>query len=152
MSGIETGFRTSFESAVASQLTNDLALEPTVGSKAHELLASFHQQAAQIAHVCMVGYVDLSRKAGERGRLALDWYDDFTALLLDIAANAGIEPILRKDRSTRARSGWLFDAARTLETFLYPHMRSPSDEACGKRLERSRRRLTAPARQKPSVR
>jgi hypothetical protein len=152
MRGLETGLRSSFEIAVASQLTNYLALEPTVGSKAQELMAPFRQQADQIAHVCMVGYVDLSQGAGKKGRLALDWYDDFTALLLDIAANAGIKPTLRKDRATRARSGWLLEAAQLLETFLYRHMRSPSAEACEKRLERSRKRLTTPARQKLSAR
>jgi hypothetical protein len=151
MSGLETGMRTSFEIAVASQLTKYLALEPTISSNADQLIASFRQQAAQIAHVCMVGYVELSQEAGKGGRLALDWYDDFTALLLDIAGKAGIEPTLRKDRRTRVRSGWLFDAAHSLETFLQRHMRSPSPEACGKRLERSRRRLRTPARQKPSA-
>jgi hypothetical protein len=151
MSGLETGMRTSFEIAVASQLSKYLAFEPTIGSNADQLMTSFREQAAQIAHVCMVGYVELSQEAGKRGRLALDWYDDFTALLLDTSAKAGIEPTLRKDRLTGVRSGWLFEAAQSLETFLQPHMRSPSQEACGKRLERSRRRLRAPARQKPSA-
>jgi len=78
----------------------------------------------------------------------LDWYDDFTALLLDIANMAGVKPTLRKDRSIGARSGWLFEAAQALESFLYPEMRSPSPEACGKRLERSQRRLRERERQK----
>jgi hypothetical protein len=141
MSGRETGFRTGFEIAVASQLGEYLALDPTIGSEAHDLMASFREQAAQISHVCMVGYADLSDKAGKQGRLALDWYDDFTALLLSIAVRSGIEPALQKDRVTRVRSGWLFDAAQAFEMFLYPHMRSPSAEACGKRLERSLKRL-----------
>jgi hypothetical protein len=152
MSGLETGWRTGFEIAVASQLSRYLALEPTFGSNADKLMRSFCEQAAQIAHVCMVGYVELSQAAGKRGRLALAWYDDFTALLLDIAAKAGIEPTLRKDRLTGVRSGWLFEAAQSLETFLERYMRSPSPEACGKRLERSRTRLKGPARQKRSAR
>jgi hypothetical protein len=152
MSGLETGMRTSFEIAVASQLTKYLALEPTIGSNADKLITSFRQQAAQIAHVCMVGYVELSQEGGKRGRLVLDWYDDFTALLLDIAAKAGIEPTSRKDRQTGVRSGWLFEAAQSLETFLERYMRSPSPEACGKRLERSRGRLRPRARQKRSAR
>jgi len=151
MSGRETGLRTGFEIAVTSQLAKYLALEPTVGAKANELMTSFRERATQIAHACMIGYVDLSQEAGKQGREALDWYDDFTALLLRVAAKAGIEPTLRKDRNTRTRSGWLFEAAQSLETFFYPHMRSPSAEACGKRLERSRKRLRTPARQKPST-
>jgi hypothetical protein len=152
MSGLETGFRTGFDIAVASQLVRYLTLEPTIDSKAHELMASFRQQAAQIGHVCMIGYTDLSREAGKQGRLALEWYDDFTALLLEVAAKAGVEPKNTKDRITKIRSGWLIDAAIALETFLYREMRSPSAEACGKRLERSRKRLRARARQKPSAR
>jgi hypothetical protein len=152
MSGLETGFRTGFDIAVASQLVRYLTLEPTIDSKAHELMASFRQQAAQIGHVCMIGYTDLSREAGKQGRLALEWYDDFTALLLEVAAKAGVEPKNTKDRITKIRSGWLIDAAIALETFLNREMRSPSAEACGKRLERSRKRLRARARQKPSAR
>ena len=152
MSGLETGFRTGFEIAVASQLARYLTLEPTIDSKAHELMASFRQQAAQIGHVCMIAHADLSNQSGKQGRLAIEWYDDFTALLLEVAAKAGVEPRNTKDRFTKVRSGWLFDAAMAFETFLYRGMRSPSAEACGKRLERSRKRLRALARQKPSAR
>jgi hypothetical protein len=155
MCGFETGFQNSFETAVASQLARYLALEPTVAGssgKAQELMSSFRREAAQVGHVCMVGYVDLSQKVGQQGRLALAWYDDFTALLLEVAAKAGVEPKNSKNRSTGIRGGWLIDAAMALETFFYREMRSPSAEACGKRLERSRKRLKAVARQKPSPR
>ena len=154
MCGPETGFRNSFEIAVASQLARYLALEPTVASldKAHELMSSFRRQAALVGHVCMVGYADLSQTVGQQGRLALAWYDDFTALLLEVAAKAGVEPKNTKNRRTKIRGGWLLDAAMALETFFYREMRSPSAEACGKRLERSRKRLRALARQKPSAR
>jgi hypothetical protein len=154
MSGLETGLRDSFENTVASHVAKYLALEPTVGSagKAQELMSSLRRQADQVSHVCMVGYVDLSQKTGKRGRLASEWYDDFTALLLEVAAKAGVEPKNNKNRATKIRSGWLFDAAMALEPLFYREMRSPSAEACGKRLERSRERLRAPARQKPSAR
>jgi hypothetical protein len=152
MSGLETGFRTGFEIAVTSQLARYLALEPTIGTKVHELMASFRQQSAQIGHVCMIAHADLSSQAGKRGRVPIEWYDDFTALLLKIAAKAGVEPRNTKNRITKTRSGWLIDAAMALETFFYREMRSPSKEACGKRLERSRNRLTALARQKPPPR
>jgi hypothetical protein len=152
MGGLETGWRTGFEITVASQLRQYLARDPTIGSDAESLMTSFRQGADQIANACMTGYGELSQARGKRGRLALDWYDDFTALLLDIAGKAGIEPTLRKDRLTGVRSGWLFEAAQSLEIFLDRYMRSPSPEACGKRLERSRRRLKGPARQKRSAR
>jgi hypothetical protein len=98
----------------------------------------------------MVAYADLNQKALNEGRAPLRWYDEFTALLLKIAEKAGVDPSLGKDRITRTRTGWLFEAAQALEAFLDPYMRSPSAEACGKRLERSRKRRQAKAhRQNP---
>jgi hypothetical protein len=84
---------------------------------------------------------DLKQRVGKSGRPQSDWYDDFTRLLLDIAHKAGVKPRLSKDRSFGTRAGWLLDAAQTLETFLDPQMRSPSAEACGKRLERANKNL-----------
>lgn len=149
LSGHETGFQTHVEIEVTSQTAEFLALDPTVGSltKAHELISSFQREASRLSHVCMVAYVDSAHEAGKGGRAPLSWYDSFTVLLLEIAHKAGVAPTLRKDRSNQARSGWLFDAAQALESSLYPWMRSPSAEACGKRLERSRRRLHRQNRQ-----
>ncbi|MGD0420664.1 MAG: hypothetical protein ABSA68_13980 [Xanthobacteraceae bacterium] len=151
LSGHETGLRSRVEIEVTSQTAKFLARDPAVGSltKAQELISAFQREAARIGHVCMVAYADLAHEAGEGGRPVLGWYDGFTALLLEIADKAGVAPTLRKDRSNQARSGWLFEAAQALESFLYPWMRSPSAEACGKRLERSRKRLH---RQNPHAR
>jgi hypothetical protein len=96
-----------------------------------------------------VAYADLNQKAPNEGRTPMRWYDHFTALLLTIAEKAAVDPSLGKDRITGARTGWLFEAAQGLEAFLYPYMRSPSAEACGKRLERSKRRLAEAHRQSP---
>jgi hypothetical protein len=150
LSGLEDGLRNSLEIAVASEVTKYLALDPTVGtqSKASKIISAFHQDASRIAHVCMVARAGLPDKPGDRGRPVLNWYDDFTALLLEIARKAGVTPSFRKDRVTLARSGWLFDAAQALEPFLDRAMRSPSLEACGKRLERSLKNLRKPNRQK----
>jgi hypothetical protein len=150
LGGFETGFHSDLEIAVASRIAKYLALDPRVSSlaKAQEVISSFRQEAARIAHVCMVARADLPDRPGERGRRALHWYDDFTALLLEVAKEADLKPTFRKDRGTGARSGWLFEGAQALESFLYPEMRSPSPEACGKRLERSQRRLRERERQK----
>src|SRR5262249_36952036 len=125
-------------------------LDPT--TSAQEFISTFARDAARIAHVSMVAYKALPNRSAERGRPALDWYDEFTALLLEIADKAGVAPTLRKGRISGVRSGWLFEAAQALESFLWPEMRSPSPEACGKRLERSRRRLREAKRQKPRAR
>jgi hypothetical protein len=128
-------------------------MDPTLGPQsADELLRSFRVEADRIAHVCLVAAADLPQGPGERGRRAHKWYDEFTAFLLQIAEKAGFEPTLRKDRITGVRSGWLLDAALVLETFLDPLMRSPSSEACGKRLERSLGRLPKAKRQKSRAR
>jgi hypothetical protein len=150
LGGLETGIHSDLEITVASRTAEYLAMDPTVGSleKARELVSAFQQDAARMAHVCMVARAALPDRPGELGRRALDWYDDFTALLLDVADTADVKPALRKDRISGARSGWLFEAAQALESFLYPEMRSPSPEACGKRLERSLKRLRARERQK----
>jgi hypothetical protein len=151
LSGHEDGLRTSVEIGVTTEIVNYLALDPSLDAttSAQEFISAFARDAARIAHVSMVAYKALPDRSAERGRPALDWYDDFTALLFEIADKAGVEPALRKDRDSGARGGWLFEAAQALEIFLWPAMRSPSPEACGKRLERSRRRLGEARRQKP---
>jgi hypothetical protein len=128
-----------------------LASDPDVGSidLAHELIDAFKENAARISSACLGAYADLTSRASKDGRDALGWYDEFTSLLMEIAKKAGIEPNLNKDRDSQKRGGWLFQAAQALEPFLHRYMRSPSPEACGKRLERSRKRLLNAHRQNP---
>jgi hypothetical protein len=89
---------------------------------------------------CLVAAADLPSRPEKRGRKAKDWYDSVLTLLLSIAEKAGIKPTLYKDREAEREfpAGWLLDAARELETFLPAEMRSPSDIARYKRLERSK--------------
>jgi hypothetical protein len=150
LSGLEEGLRGSLETAVASEAIKYLALDPTVGSrsKARALVSAFQQDASRIAHVCLVAHTALNDQAGPRGRPALEWYHEFTAVLLEIAAKAGVKPTLRKGRIDQVRSGWLFDAAQAFEPFLHQEMRSPSAEACAKRLERSQAAQRKANRQK----
>jgi len=112
LSGRETGFRTSVEIGVTNETIKYLALDPSLDptTPASDFIAGFARDAARLAHVCMVAYKAQPDRSAERGRPALDWYDDFTALLLKIADEAGIEPTLRKHRTTggrgMVRSGW----------------------------------------------
>src|ERR1700730_12345315 len=141
LGGFETGLHSGLEIAVATRIARYLAVVPGVSSlaEAQELISSFRHEATRIAHVCMVARADLPDRS-ER-RQALDWYDDFTALLLELA-NQAADAWTRWKGRDRVRIGWLIEAARALESsFLYREMRSPSSEACGKRLQRSRRRL-----------
>jgi len=151
LSGHETGFRTHVEVETTSAVARALARDQSVGSVAagHKMLRAFRQEAERIGHACMAAYADLTQKDDGEGHKRLGWYDDFTALLLGIARKAGVNPTIGKDRITGTRTGWLFKAAQALEPFLDLIMRSPTQEACGKRLERSR---TALKRQKTSRR
>jgi hypothetical protein len=151
LNGRVTGLRNQVELEVTTLTTEALALNPTVGGQdnAQQLVSTFQADAERVGQACLIAYAHLSRRAPNEGRAPLLWYDKFTALLLDIAKKAGIEPTLNKDRIDQARGGWLFDAAQAIEQFLDPYMRSPSTEACGKRLERSRKRLLNAHRQNP---
>src|ERR1700674_2433741 len=152
LGGHETGLREIHDIEMVSQLATILALDPEVGSRrqADQLIASFRRDAAKMAHACLIGAHDLKQQVGKSGRPHPEWYDEFTALLLEVAETAGVEPRLSKDRISGERGGWLLDAAQALEAFLDSQMRSPSAEACGKRLERSITRLKQKHRQNPS--
>jgi hypothetical protein len=152
LSGHEEGLHEIHDIEIVSQLAMILALDPEVGSRqqADKLIASLRGDAAKVAHACLIAAHDLEQAVGERGRPQAEWHDQFTVLLLEIAEKAGVAPRLRKDRISGERAGWLLDAAQALEMFLDPQMRSPSAEACGKRLERSKTRLKQTHRQNPS--
>jgi len=149
LAGGETGLRDVLDIELIVQLVDRMKLDPTVGSvdRAKELISSFQQAATRLAHACLVAAIDVKQEPGRPGRPRLDWYDDFTKLLLNLAKLGGVRADLRKDRITGARAGWLLDAALTLEDFLYPGMKSGTAETCGKRLERSLKRLRARERQ-----
>jgi len=153
LGGHETGFQSHVEIESTSYVKRTLASDRTFGSieAAGQFLRKFRNDASRIGQACMEAYADLASEDGKGGRETLYYYDDFTSLLLEIASEAGVAPKNIKDRVTGQRSGWLFEAAQAFETFLYKGMRSPSSEACGKRLERSKRRLGA-TRQNPSER
>jgi hypothetical protein len=152
LSGHETGLRDIHDIKIVSQLATILALDPEVGSRgqADKLITSFRGDAAKLAHACLVAACDLKQTVGKSGRPQAEWHDEFTAILLEVAETAGVEPRLSKDRISGARVGWLLDAAHAFEGFLDPRMRSSGAEACGKRLERSKTRLKKEHRQNPS--
>jgi hypothetical protein len=124
LSGHETGFRTHVEVETTSATARALARDQTIRSVAagREILRSFRKEAERIGHACMAAYADLTQKDDGENHKRLGWYDDFTALLLDIARKAGVNPTVGKDRITRTRTGWLFTAAQALEPFLDPVM------------------------------
>lgn len=149
LSGLESGLHNDLEIEIAFRVRNLLALNPMIGSAAEERLKSFRQDAATISHTCLIAANDLPSTPERRGAKRKDWYSSFIKLLFGIAKQAGVGPTLYKDRSG-ASQGWLLDAARVLETFLPREMRSPSDVARYKRLERSRAASKAKRQNSPS--
>jgi len=151
LSGLATGIRNNLETEITSRILNLLALNPAIGSSesAREMLDTFRQDADGISHASLIAAFDLPSGPEKRGQKKKEWYTSFTRLLLTIAEDAGIRPTLYKDRHADHESlnGWLLDAARELETFLPVEMRSPSDVARYKRLERSKARLGKAHRQ-----
>jgi hypothetical protein len=149
LGALQTGLHEVIDMTVASQLARFLALNPDIGSvkQSRIFLSAFQEDATRIAHACSVAATYLDQESGKPGAPRLDWYDEFTALLISIAKTAGIEPNLKKERINGNKGGWLFDAARRLESFLDPEMRSDTDEACFKRLERGKKRLGQRGRQ-----
>jgi hypothetical protein len=149
LSGRSAGFRESVDLEVTAQVIDAMTSDPSHAQSARALVAAFRVSADYVANACLVAYAKLPKKASNDGPSPMLWYDDFTAILLGIAQKAGIKPNLNKDRISQQYDGWLFEAAQALEPFLDPYMRSPSPGACGKRLERSRKRLPKTDRQNP---
>ena len=72
-----------------------------------------------IAHAAQIAQARLSAPAERTGKDALQYYDDFTQLLVEIAEAAGVAPTLGNDDVKDKPCGWLFDAAMVLEPFLH---------------------------------
>lgn len=154
LSGLEEGLRSSLEIEVTSRVQNLMALNPAIGpvEAARDRLGSFTSDAEIISHTCLVAAFDLPSGPEKRGAKRKDWYHSFDRLLFSIAKQAGIRPTLYKHRSGArpVEKGWLLDAARALETFLLSEMRSTSDGARYKRLERGKAVKKAQRQNSPS--
>jgi hypothetical protein len=139
---IESGIHHIEDIELVSRLVSNLSQDAGFGSsrhhQAHELIASFRENALKISEACRKGAADFREYKGKNGRPSLSWYNDFKGLLFRIARSGGVEPSLGKDRITSERTGWLVEAALTLEKFFHPDMRSSDAEVCGKRLERAK--------------
>ena len=78
---------------------------------------------------------------GQSGKSRYGWYDEFTAVLLDVCQQNKIKPTIGFDSSSDEAVGTLSKIAAAFERLLLPKMRSPASEAMVKRLQRSLRRL-----------
>jgi hypothetical protein len=129
---------------VTCQLAQSLGEEPTIGSleAAYAYLADFGERAAVIANASRMAATRLQPIKGKGGGSAYVWYDEFTAVLLDLCKKNKIEPEARIDRTSGEPVGGLAKVASGFERLLPPNMRSSTPGAMVKRLQRSLGRLT----------
>jgi hypothetical protein len=144
LSGHSNGLQTTEKIELAAQIKDILALHPNINlhDRADAVVEQFISDARKISHACRIASADLNALEGTSGRPVLKWHDEYTALLLSIAARSGVKPTLGRDASREGEwTGWLFRAATRLECFLPKAMQSETGEARGRRLERSKSRL-----------
>lgn len=127
----------------SARLARCLTANPAIGSieAAHAYLEDFCHRAGVISSGCRTAATSLQSTKGRSGKSRYGWYDEFTAVLLDICRQNKIEPTVRIDRLSGKPVGTLSKIALAFERLLLPKMRSPSSEAMVKRLQRSLRRL-----------
>src|SRR4029078_4104638 len=106
------GFASEDEIVVGGELVQILASEPAIGSVkgAHAYLKDFSDRAGTLSSACRLAARNLQSKKGKSGKPRFNWYDDFTAVLLEICANNGIEPTVGVDDVSGAARGGLGSA------------------------------------------
>jgi hypothetical protein len=139
--GRQSGFRQSYEIEVANRIREVLSKNPEIKTDADEFLSDSCDRISTISHACLIAARDLELNKGEAGKKAIDWFDDLTRVLVNIAEKNGIRPSIENDRRTGKPRGRFFELAAGFEFLLYPQMRSPSPTALAKRLSRSLARL-----------
>jgi hypothetical protein len=137
------GFARAHDLAVSGQVVQTLASDPNIGSAAtaHTYLSDFCGRADTIASACRVAMSTLQSKKGKGGKIRYDWYDESTAVLVEICKQNKIEPTVGIDGITGEPVGGLAVLASAFERLLLPKMRSRTASAMVKRLQRSLERI-----------
>jgi hypothetical protein len=137
------GFCGSEDIAVTGQLMKLLKEDTTIGNleAAYSYFREFCDRAGTIASACRDAATKLGSTVGKDGHPRYDWYDEFTAVLVEICQQNGMEPKVGTDRQSGEPVGRLVEIAAAFERLLLPKMRSPTPQALVKRLQRSLKRL-----------
>ena len=141
------GLAREHDIAVGGCLVQTLASAPTIGSveAAHDYLRSFSEKAHTIASCCRDAAANLQSRKGHAGKARYGWYDEFTAVILDICKQNKIKPTIGIDPISDEPVGTVPKIALAFERLMPPKMRSPKPAAMVKRLQRSLGRLQARA-------
>ena len=129
--------------AVSGQLVQTLASDPEIGSveAAHEYLSKFCDTATVMALACRATARSLQSHKGNGGRSRYKWYDEFTAVLLDVCKKNKIVPTVGIDSVSDEPLGTLPRIVSAFERLMPFDMRSGKPAAMVKRLQRSLVRL-----------
>jgi len=138
-----TGFALERDIADGEQVVQILMSNPEIGTleAAHEYLRNFCDGAGIMASSCRAAADGLESSKGRPGKSIHGWYDEFTAVLLDLCKRNKIEPTFSIDRSSGEAAGNLSQIAMAFERLLPPQMRSGKPSTLIKRLGRSVERL-----------
>jgi hypothetical protein len=139
--GRESGLQQANYIVVANKAREILAMNPEIGESADAYLSDFCNRLDTVSHACLVAATALKSTKGKKGRKTLDWFDDFTAVLVSVAERHGIRPTITTHRSTGVAQGRFLHLAEGFERLLWPDMRSPTRGALAKRLSRALARL-----------
>jgi hypothetical protein len=131
------------EIEAATRLAQSLREKSSIGSigAAHQFLADFGERASIVASASRSAARKLGEIRGTGGGSPYGWYDQFTAVRVDICRSNGLEPKARIDRISGEVAGDLARMAAEFEQLLPEGLRSRTYEAMVKRLKRSLRRL-----------
>jgi hypothetical protein len=80
------GYARAHDLAVSGQVVQILASDANIGSTAaaHAYLSDFCGRAETLALACRAAMSALQSNRGKGGKIRYDWYDEFTAVLLEI--------------------------------------------------------------------
>jgi hypothetical protein len=139
--GLETGIRHTHQIEVASRIKGILDQNPELKVSGDNFLSDFCNRMNTVSEACLVAASDLKSVRAKAGQKPIDWYDDFTHVLVFIAKLNNIRTTIQIDRVTGKSGGRFLELAAAFEQLLYPKMRSPSRAGMATRLSRSLRRV-----------
>jgi hypothetical protein len=105
-------------------------------------LSDLCQQLHEVTEACQVAMKNCEAIPGKPGRDQFNWYADFTRALIFVAEKNGITPTVIRNGGLVV--GRFVNLAEAFERLCPPGMRSPGDDARGKRLERAPKALHRP--------
>jgi hypothetical protein len=103
--GRQTGLRQPHEIEVANRIREVLSKNPEIKIDADEFLSDSCDRISTISHACLIAARDLQSSKARAGKKSIDWFDDFTRALVNIAEKNGIRPTVENDRDTGKPKG-----------------------------------------------